>query len=94
MPKTLATNARFIAFADAAPVVLTDVEDLHDGDLDGLLRDRLPRERRTALRPAPRAVDAAAVAAAAGLARLVVQPGRAALLAHDLGQRSAYLGGR
>lgn len=94
MPKTRPTHARFIAFADAAPVLITDVEDLHDGDLHGLLRDRLPQDRRTALRPAPRAVDAAAVAAAAGLARLVVQPGRAALLAHDLGQRSAYLGGR
>ena len=94
MPKTLANNARFIAFADAAPVLLTDVEDLHDGDLDGLLRDRLPQDRRSALRPAPRSVDAAAVAAAAGLAQMVVQPGRAALLAHDLGRRSAYLGGR
>ncbi len=94
MPNTLARNARFVAFADAAPVVLTDVEDLHDGDLDGVLRDRLPQDRRSALRPAPRAVDAAAVAAAAGLARLVAQPGRAALLAHDLGMRSAYLGGR
>jgi len=94
MPKTLVNNARFIAFADAAPVLLTDVEDLHDGDLDGLLRDRLPQDRRAALRPAPRAVEAAAVAAAAGLARMVVQPGRAALMAHDLRGRSAYLGGR
>lgn len=95
MPKTLAPSARFIAFADGgAPILLTDVEDLHDCDLDGVLRDRVPVERRSALRPAPRAVDAAAVAAAAGLAELVVQPGRAALLAHDLGMRSAYLGGR
>jgi hypothetical protein len=94
MPNTLASHARFIAFADAAPILLTDVEDLHDRDLDGLLRDRLPQDRRSALRPAPRAVDAAAVAAAAGLARMVVQPGRSALLAHDLGMRSAYLGGR
>jgi hypothetical protein len=94
MPNTLASSARFIAFADAAPILLTDVEDLHDSDLDGLLRDRLPQDRRRALRPAPRSVDAAAVAAAAGLAQMVVQPGRAALLAHDLGMRSAYLGGR
>jgi hypothetical protein len=93
MRNTLARNARFIAFADAAPVLLTDVEDLHDGDLDGMLRDRLPQDRRSALRPAPRAVDAAAVTAAAGLVQLVGQPGRAALLAHDLGMRSAYLAG-
>jgi hypothetical protein len=94
MPYTLASHARFIAFADAAPILLTDVEDLHDRDLDGVLRDRLPQERRSALRPAPHAVDAAAVTAAVGLAHMVVQPGRAALLAHDLGMRSAYLGGR
>jgi hypothetical protein len=93
MPSTFARNARFIAFADAAPVLLTDIEDLHDGDLDGILRDRLPQDRRSALRTAPRAVDAATVAAA-GLVRLVGQPGRAALLAHDLGMRSAYLAGR
>src|SRR5947209_1981154 len=53
MPNTLASSARFIAFADPAPTLLTDVEDLHDHDLDGLLRDRLPQERRRSLRPAP-----------------------------------------
>ena len=51
MPNTLAPSARFIAFADAAPILLTDVEDLHDSDLDGLLRDRLPQDRRARAAP-------------------------------------------
>ena len=94
MRNALDRHARFIAYADAAPILLTGIEDLHAGDLEGHLRDRLPQDRRSALRPAPRAVDAAAVAAAAGLARMVAAPGRAAMLAHDLGMRSAYLAGR
>jgi len=33
--------ARFIAFPDAAPVALRDVDDLHDADFDVLLSDEL-----------------------------------------------------
>jgi hypothetical protein len=81
-------NARFIAFADGTPVVLREVEDLHDADQDDVLADRLPV---AVPRTHPRARDAAAVAAAAGLARMLAQPARAALLAHDLGSRGAFL---
>jgi hypothetical protein len=86
--ETAAPTARFAASADAAPVVLRDVDDLHDADLDDLLAERLPAARRSADR---RALDAAAVAAATGLAQLVAQPGRAALMAHDLRSRAALL---
>lgn len=83
-----AATARFIAFADGSPIALRDVEDLHDADQDAALADRLPV---VAAGSHPRARDAAVVAAAAGLARMVTQPGRAALMAHDLGRRSAFL---
>jgi hypothetical protein len=54
------------------------VEDLHDADLDLVLADRL--------------ADAYAAAdVAVALARLVGQPGPAALTAHDLGEDSAQL---
>lgn len=85
-------SARFVAFANAAPVVLApvvlapvvlapvvlrDVEDLHDADLDLVLADKLAD-----------AYDAADVAAA--LARLLGDT-PAALTAHDLGDRAAEL---
>ncbi|UOY02072.1 hypothetical protein [Blastococcus sp. PRF04-17] len=41
METVVAPPARFVAFPDAAPVVLRDVEDLHDADLDALLADAL-----------------------------------------------------
>jgi hypothetical protein len=78
-------TARFVASPDevpgdaaAVPVFLRDVEDLHDADLDLVLADRL--------------ADAYAAAdVAVALARLVGQPGPAALTAHDLGEDSAQL---
>lgn len=81
-------TARFIASADGSPVVLRDIEDLSDADQDRVLADGLSDAEPTTH---PRAVDAAAVAAAAGLARMLARPGRAALMAHDLGRRGAYL---
>jgi hypothetical protein len=82
-----ARSARFVAFADAAPVVLApvfqapvvlrDVDDLHDADLDLVLADKLAD-----------AFDAADVAAA--LARLLGGT-PAALTAHDLGDRATEL---
>ena len=78
-------TARFVAFQDAAPIdatavplFLREVEDLHDADLDLVLADRLAD-----------AYTAADIAVA--LARLVGQPGPAALAAHDLGEHSARL---
>jgi hypothetical protein len=73
-----ATTARFIAFAHSAPVVLRDVEDLHDADLDLVLADELAG-----------AYDAADVAIA--LARLLGESAPAALDAHDLDPRAARL---
>src|SRR3954449_9448157 len=76
-------TARFVAFPDsapmvlAAPVVLRDVEDLHDADLDLVLADKLAD-----------AYDAADVAVA--LARLL-DGAPAALTAHDLGDQAAEL---
>ena len=75
-------TARFLAFADAAPVVLApvalrDVEDLHDADLDLVLADGLAD-----------AYDAADVANA--LAQLLGET-PAALTAHDLGDQAARL---
>ena len=80
-----ARTARFVAFPDSAPVVLgpvvlRDVEDLHDADLDLVLADKLAD-----------AYDAADVAIA--LARLLGEPGPAALVAHDLGEQAARLAG-
>ena len=88
METAFAPTTRFVAYADAAPMILQDVEDLHDADLETELADRLTA---VPVPPGPRAFDAAAVAAATGLARLVAQPGRAALLAHDVAFRSAAL---
>ena len=78
-------TARFVAFPDSAPVVLgpvvlRDVEDLHDADLDLVLADKLAD-----------AYDAADMAIA--LARLLGEPAPAALIAHDLGARAARLAG-
>jgi hypothetical protein len=73
-----ATTVRFVAFAHSAPVVLRDVEDLHDADLDLVLADELAD-----------AYDAADMALA--LARLLGAPAPAALDAHDLDPRAARL---
>ena len=78
-----AQSARFVAFEhsavlDLAPVVLRDVEDLHDADLDLVLADKLAD-----------AYDAADMAIA--LAQLLGRPGPAALVAHDLDASAAQL---
>ena len=78
METAFAPTARFVAFVDTAPVELRDIEDLHPADLDGVLADRL-------------ADGYAPARSATSLARLVGDPGRAALLAHDLGSRAARL---
>jgi hypothetical protein len=76
-------TARFMAFPDAAPmllapvVVLQDVEDLHDADVDLVLADKLAD-----------AYNAADMANA--LARLLGEM-PAALTAHDFGDRAAQL---
>jgi hypothetical protein len=91
MTNAVAQSARFVAFGhstivdlaplvDSAPIVLRDVEDLHDADLDLVLADKLAD-----------AYDAADVAIA--LARLLGAPGPAALVAHDLGAQAAELAG-
>lgn len=77
-----ARTARFVAFSDAAPVlvgpvVLRDVEDLHDADLDLVLADKLADS-----------YDAADVATA--LAWLL-GGAPAALTAHDLSDEAARL---
>ncbi len=77
METAVALPARFVAYQDAAPLVLLDVEDLHDADLDLVLADRL-------------ADGLGATTAAAALAELVLRPGTA-LLAHDLDATSALL---
>lgn len=78
METALASHARLVAFEDAAPIVLHDVEDLHASDLDAVLADML--------------ADAYTVAdMAAALALLVGLPGPAALNAHALGSASAQL---
>ena len=73
-----ATSARFVAFPHSAPVVLRDVEDLHDADLDLVLADGLAD-----------AYDAVDMAIA--LARLLSEPAPAALDAHDLDGPAARL---
>jgi hypothetical protein len=75
-------TARFVAFPDAgpvllAPVVLHEIDDLHDADLDLVLADKLAD-----------AYDAADVANA--LAALLGETS-AALTAHDLGAGAARL---
>ncbi len=77
MKTAVALPARFVAYQDAAPLVLLDVEDLHDADLDLVLADRL-------------ADGLGATTAAAALAELVLRPG-SALLVHDLDATSALL---
>jgi hypothetical protein len=80
METATATAARFVAFADSAPVLVTDADDLHEVDQDAVLGDRL--------------ADANGAAAYAGaVTRLLAQPGRAALLAHELSSRAAFLAG-
>jgi hypothetical protein len=75
-------TARFMAFPDAAPVllapvVLHDIDDLHEADLDLVLADKLAD-----------AYDAADIALA--LARLLGET-PAALTSHDFGDRAARL---
>ena len=79
METALALPALFVAYADAAPVVLRDIEDLHDADLDLVLADRL-------------ADSLGAATSASALAELVLRPG-SALMVHDLGASSALLAG-
>jgi hypothetical protein len=42
MTAAVAQPVRFVAFADDAPIVLRDVEDLHDADLDQILAGEIP----------------------------------------------------
>ena len=79
METALALPALFVAYPDAAPVVLRDIEDLHDADLDLVLADRL-------------AERLGATNTASALAELVLVPG-SALMVHDLGASSALLAG-
>ena len=77
MTNAVAPLARFVAFehstiVDLAPVVLRDVEDLHDADLHNVLADALADR-----------YDAMVMATA--LAQLVGDSGPVAMLAHDLG---------
>ena len=58
---------------------LRDIEDLHDADLDAVLAERLAETYRLP------------TSSAAAVARLVRQPGRAALLAHELSTRASML---
>jgi hypothetical protein len=78
METAFAPAARFVAFPDSAPFLMTDVEDLHDADQDVVLGDRLGEGHGP-------------VADAGALATLLLQPGRAALLAHELSSRAALL---
>jgi hypothetical protein len=77
METAAALPARFVARPAAAPLVLRDVEDLHDADLDLVLADRL-------------ADSLGAAMTASALAELVLRPG-SALLVHDLDASSALL---
>jgi hypothetical protein len=79
METAVALPARFVAYPDAAPIVLRDVEDLHDADLDLILADRL-------------ADSMGATDVASALAELVLRPG-SAMLVHDLAASSALLAG-
>jgi hypothetical protein len=77
METAVATPTRFAADVTVA-FPLLDVEDLHDGDLDGVLADRL--------------LDAdVAAASACTLAELVGRPEEAAILAHTLSARALLL---
>ena len=77
METAFALPAVFLAFVDSAPVVLRDIEDLHDADLDLVLADRL-------------ADSLGAATSASALAELVLRPG-SALMVHDLSVSSALL---
>jgi hypothetical protein len=79
METAVALPARFVAYPNAAPIVLRDVEDLHDADLDLVLADRL-------------ADSMGATDVASALAELVLRPG-SAMLVHDLAASSALLAG-
>ena len=66
----------FVERRRPAPVLLRDVDDLHDSDLEGVLADLLPY-----------GVSAGEAAdAAVALAELIGATGPAALAAHDLAQ--------
>ena len=64
---------------DSGTYALRDVDDLHDADLDEVLAERLAETYRLP------------TSSAAAVAQLVRQPGRAALLAHELSRRAAML---
>ena len=66
----------FVERRRPAPVLLRDVDDLHDADLDGVLADQLAYGVSAA-----QAADAAAM-----LAELIGATAPAALAAHDLSQ--------
>lgn len=67
-------GADFVERRRPTPVLLRDVDDLHDADLEGVLADQMPF-----------GVSAAqAGETAAALAALIAGTGRAGLLAHDL----------
>ena len=80
METAVAQPARTVRPEDEAPYALSDVQDLHDADLDGVVSDWL----------AEGDADGAA-AAAAIVARLVNSHGSAARGAHDLGSVAADL---
>lgn len=67
-------GAGFVERRRPVPVLLRDVDDLHDADLDGLLADQI----------AVSVSAAQAEDAARALAELIAATGPAALLAHDL----------
>ena len=80
METAVAQPARTVRTQDEAPYALSDVQDLHDADLDGVVTDWLADG------------DAEGAAAAAAIvARLVSSPGSAATGAHDLGAVAADL---
>jgi hypothetical protein len=80
METAVAQPARIVRSQDEVPFALSDVQDLHDADLDGVLNDWL----------AEGDVDGAA-AAAAIVARLVSRSRSAAPHSHDLGAAAAGL---
>ena len=80
METAVAQPARIVRSQDEVPFALSDVQDLHDADLDGVVSDWL----------AEGDVDGAATAAAI-VARLVSRGGSEAPGAHDLGAAAASL---
>ncbi len=75
-PWVAAPGADFVERRRPTPVLLRDVDDLHDADLDGVLADQLAYGVS-----ATQAADAAAT-----LAELIGATAPAALAAHDLSQ--------